>query len=215
MLWLALRIYKVPSDIVDMLKAYFSDFVLRFSTSGFATDLTRLELGITMGCPISPILLVLAMQIILKAAKNAADGPDYGEGCNMPLLKAFSDDTTVLTTGGEAERTMLARLDEMVEWSRMYFKPKKSRCLSIKAGKVIGVTYEVAGQRIPTVLEESVKSLGRVYDSSLGDRESICQTVAFSKEGLLKINRCRPLSKFKAWILQFMLVPKLLWSLLV
>jgi hypothetical protein len=115
MLWLALEMYQVPAHIRDMLKAYFNDLVLRFPTSRFTTDWTRLEIGIAMGCSISPILFVLAMQIILKAAENAANGPDLWEGCNMPPLKAYRNDTTVLTTGVEAARTILARLDEMVE----------------------------------------------------------------------------------------------------
>ena len=34
-------------------------------------------------------------------------------------------------------------------------------------------------------------------------------------EGLLAINRCGLQGKFKVWCLQFMLIPKLLWSLLI
>jgi hypothetical protein len=80
LVWLAFGMYRVPSPIVDMLKAYFNNFVLKFSTTGFTTDWTRLELGITMGGSISPIHFVLTMQIILKASENAANGPDIGEG---------------------------------------------------------------------------------------------------------------------------------------
>jgi hypothetical protein len=178
-----------------MLKAYFSNFVLRFSTSGFTAGWNPAGTRYRNRCSISQILFVLAMQIILNAAENADDGLDLRVGCSMPPMKAFMYNTTVLTSDVEAVWTMMACLDKMVDWSRMSFKTKKSRSLSNKAGKVFLVTFEAAGQQIPTLLEELIKSLGKVYDSSLKDREAIRQTVAFSKEGLLKINRCRLLGK--------------------
>ncbi|GFS06016.1 reverse transcriptase [Elysia marginata] len=41
------------------------------------------------------------------------------------------------------------------------------------------------------------------------------ETVQFASEGLLAINKCGIHGKFKVWCLQFMLIPKLLWPLLV
>ncbi|KAK3740270.1 hypothetical protein RRG08_031989 [Elysia crispata] len=41
------------------------------------------------------------------------------------------------------------------------------------------------------------------------------ETVELATEGLLAINRCGLQGKLKVWYLQFMLIPKLLWPLLV
>jgi hypothetical protein len=79
--------------------------------------------------------------------------------------------------------------------------------------KCARVIFEVAGQTIPTVLGDLVKSIDRVYDSSLTDAEVIRQIVALSKEGLLKINRCRLLGNFKVLRLQFMVAPNIVWPL--
>ncbi|GFO14725.1 reverse transcriptase [Plakobranchus ocellatus] len=98
----------------------------------------------------------------------------------------------------------------------MDFKPKKSRSLSIRRGKVDeATTFTVAEQQIPTVSQEPVTSLGRWYDSSMKDTRRGTETLELASEGLLAINKCGLQGKFKIWCLQFMLIPKLLWPLLV
>ncbi|KAK3750391.1 hypothetical protein RRG08_015884 [Elysia crispata] len=63
MIQLALRMYHVPEDIQVMLDDYFSGFRMRFSTNSYTTDWINLEIGIAMGCTISPILFVIAMEV--------------------------------------------------------------------------------------------------------------------------------------------------------
>ena len=90
-----------------------------------------------MGCAISPILFVLAMEVILKAAMSSAGPAELGNGYQVPPLKAFMDDTTILTTKEEETHKILKKLDELVASSRMKFKPKKSRSLSLRKGESI------------------------------------------------------------------------------
>jgi hypothetical protein len=45
LLWLALEIYRVPPNIVSMLRSYFTGFQLRFSTAELTTDWTELKIG--------------------------------------------------------------------------------------------------------------------------------------------------------------------------
>ncbi|GFO36928.1 reverse transcriptase [Plakobranchus ocellatus] len=160
MIQLALRMHHVPDD-------YFSEFCMRFSTNEYTTKWINLEVGIAMGCTISPILFVMAMEVILKAAEGSAGPANLGGGCSMPPLKAFMDNTTIICSKEDETRRMLTRLDVLMSWYRMEFKPKKSRSLSIRKGKVDETTtFTVAEQHIPTVSQEPVKSFGRWYDSS-------------------------------------------------
>ena len=106
------------------------------------------------------------MEVILKAA----DPANLGGGCFMPPLKAFIDDTTITCPNEDETHRMVERLDILVAWCRMKFKPKKSRSLSVRKGKIDATTtFTVANQQIPTVSLEPVKSLGRWYDSSMKD----------------------------------------------
>ncbi|GFN94352.1 reverse transcriptase [Plakobranchus ocellatus] len=206
MIQLALRMYHVPEVIQVMLDDYFGGLCMRFSTNDYTTNWINLEVGIAMGCTISPILFLMAMEVILKAAEGSAGPANLGGGCSMPPLKALMDDTTVICSKEDETRWMLTRLDVLMSWCRMEFKPKKSRSLSIKKGKVDkATTFTVVEQQIPTVSQEPVKSLGRWYDSSMKNIRRGAETLELASESLLAINKC----------LQFMLIPKLLWPLLV
>ncbi|GFO32390.1 reverse transcriptase [Plakobranchus ocellatus] len=216
MIQLALRMYQVPEVIQVMLDDYFSGFRMRFSTNSYTTNWINLKVGIAMGCTISPILFVMAMEVILKAAEGSAGPASLGGGCPMPPLKEFMDDTTIICSKEDKTRRMLTRLDVLMSWCRLEFKPKKSRSLSIRKGKVDeATTFTVAEQQIPTVSQEPVKSLGRWYDSSMKDIRRGAETLELASESLLAINKCGLQGIFKIWCLQFMLIPKLLGRLLV
>ena len=156
------------------------------------------------------------MQVLLKATEWLTDATDVGRDLHMPPLKAFMDDTTVLVNSLRTATGILSRLDTLIGWSRMKFKPAKSRSLSISKGKVAdSVKFQISGQWIPTVSEEPVKSLGRWYDCSMKDTKQGTGFVQSAEDGLDKIAKTQLQGKFKVWILQFMLIPKLLWPLLV
>ncbi|KAK3769751.1 hypothetical protein RRG08_046858 [Elysia crispata] len=129
MIQLALKMYHVPKDIQVMIDDYFSVFRMRFSTNSYTTDWINMEIEIAMGCTISPILFVMVMEVILKAAKDSAGPANLGGGCYMPPLKAFMDDTTIICSKEDETRRMLERLDVLIAWCRIKFKPKKSRSL--------------------------------------------------------------------------------------
>ncbi|KAK3791565.1 hypothetical protein RRG08_002921 [Elysia crispata] len=82
-----------------------------------------------MGCTISPILFIMAMEVILKAAEDSAGPANLGGGYYMPPLKAFMDDTTIICSNEVETSRVLECLDVLIAWCRMKFEPKKSRSL--------------------------------------------------------------------------------------
>ncbi|KAK3760720.1 hypothetical protein RRG08_009356 [Elysia crispata] len=143
-----------------------------------------------MGCTISPILFVMALEVILKAAEDSAGPANLGGGCHMPPLKAYIGDTTIICS--KTKRRTLERLDVLMAWCRMKFKPKKSRSLSVRKREIDATTiFTVANQQIPTVSKEPVKSLGRMYDSSM----------KYNKKRTRNSRTCyrRPASHQKMW----------------
>ena len=77
--------------------------------------------------------------------------------CNH-LQKAFMDDVTVLTENQEMMKKVLKRLDDLITWSRMRFKVKKSQSLTFVKGRQRPVKFVIAGERMPTIKEKPVKS---------------------------------------------------------
>ena len=93
------------------------------------------------------------------------------EGLYMPSLKAFMDDTTLVMNRRPAVQNTLDTFNSLLGLCRVAFKPAKSRSLTLVKGKIFSVvSFVVAGQRVPTLFEELVKSLGRVFNDSLTDK---------------------------------------------
>ena len=211
----ALDFFHIPEKVKDLLQMYFGFAVMRFSTKDYTTQWQRLEIGIMMGCVISPLLFVMCMEIILRGARQAASGEILSNGSELPPMKAFMDDVTTLVPSEEETRSLLERIGSLFNRCRMKAKPKKSRSLSLIKGKVKNIHFSINGDTIPTVKEEPVKSLGRWYKFPLTDRHCGKELQATADEGLKTIDKVNLPGKQKVWMFQHGLLPRLLWPLQV
>lgn len=126
------------------------------------------------------------------------------------------DDLTVTTESVPGGRWILQGLEKLIRWARMEFKPTKSRSLVLKKGKVTEkFHFSIKGAKIPSLSEQPVKSLGKVFDSSLRDSASVQSTCQELGSWLRVIDRSGLPGKFKAWIYQHGVLPRILWPLLV
>ena len=64
----AMKTYHIPKQIQMMVEMNYNTFQMQFTTEKFTTGWQRLEVGIPMGCKFSPILFVMAMNVIILAA---------------------------------------------------------------------------------------------------------------------------------------------------
>ena len=123
------------------------------------------------------------------------------------------DDMTLIMDETEVMKRMLARLDELILWSRMKLKPKKSRSLPLASGEYKSVRFQISGENIPTAKEESLKSLGRWYSLPLTDCHHGVELHKIVSEGLEAIKKSGLPGKFKLWCFQFGLLPRILWPM--
>ncbi len=126
------------------------------------------------------------------------------------------DDLTVITPTHLQARWVLAELDRMATWAKMVFNPKKPRSLVIQKGKTTGrfqllVQWEV----IPNIQGNPIRFLGKWYDDSLSDKNSISSTRKQVEKWLKKIEKSGLHGKYKCWIYQHGLLPRLMWLLTV
>ncbi|XP_035658193.1 uncharacterized protein LOC118403564 [Branchiostoma floridae] len=191
----------------------FTDFKLSISTSNYTTKWQRLEKGIAMGCSISPLLFTLGFEILLIGAKQVVGGVRTPTGEKMPPLRALMDDVTSIFRTAPCTNRVLLRLEELTAWAGMQFKPSNSRSLSLRKGKLSTRTFSVNGQKIPTIQEESVKSLGRLYTSNLNDKGRGEEVLEQACNGLQRIDKSELPGRLKMWCVQFMLFPRLKWPL--
>ncbi|XP_061747756.1 uncharacterized protein LOC133545995, partial [Nerophis ophidion] len=212
----ALNRHHIPKKFRDLILDYYSNFHLRVSSGKTTSDWHRLEKGIITGCTISVILFALAMNMLVKSAEVQCRGPLSRSGVRQPPIRAFMDDLTVTTTSVPGCRWILNGLQEVISWARMNFKPAKSRALVLKKGKVTGkFCFSLGTTKIPSLTEEPVKSLGKVFNCSLRDAASTRSTNQDLETWLTVVDKSGLPGKFKAWIYQHGILPRILWPLMV
>ena len=208
--------YHIPHHIQGMITGYLGDIKLRFQSAMFTTKWQPVEKGIVTGCTISPILFVMGMNLIITAASTKSRGPKTAAGSQQPVIRAFMDDLTVITPTHVQARWVLAELERMATWAKMIFKPKKSRCLVIQKGKTTEkFKLLVQGEVIPNIQGNPIKCLGKWYDDSLSDKNSISSTLKQVEEWLNKIDKSGLPGKYKCWIYQHGLLQRLMWLLTI
>ncbi|KAJ3581825.1 hypothetical protein NHX12_016191, partial [Muraenolepis orangiensis] len=208
--------HHVPSRCRDLIADYYSNFRMRVSSGAITSSWHKVEIGIIRGCTISVTLFSLAMNMLTKSAEPECRGPRTNSGQRQPPIRTFMDDLTVMTESVPGCRWILKGLEELVEWARMRFKPAKSRSMVLRKGKVVDkFRFNIADTAIPSISEKPVKSLGKVVDCSLRDTTSI-QSTCTELDGWLKsVDKSGLPGKFKAWVYQHGILPRILWPLLV
>ena len=171
---------------------YYSKFKMRFTTTNFTTDWHALEVGIAAGCTISVIWFILVMEMVLQAT---GFGKDHAK-VRSPI-KAFMDDVTLLTREKKVMANVMDDLNVLISWAKMKFNAKKSRSLTFRNGNQVQTRFSIGGERIPTVKEKPVKSLGRLYAGSLTDRHQGVTIQKQAEDGLKIIDKTKLPGKYK------------------
>ena len=136
---------------------YFNSAFMKFTVKDYTTKWQALEIGITIGCVISPLLFVLAMALILRGAANTSKGVMKNEHLTLPLPIAFMDDITILVPSKIAADGLLQKYYDLFIWAKMKAKPKKSRSLSLVGGTVREIHFKIMGCYDPNSQGEAIK----------------------------------------------------------
>ena len=144
---------------------------------------------ILMSCVISPLLFVLAMELIFTS-KGVMKNEHLT--LTLPPSRAFMDDITILVSSQISADGLLQRYYDLFSWVRMKAKPKKIRSLSLVGGSVREIQFKIGGDKIPTVREKPVKSLGHLYSIPLTGRRRGTEVQKVALKGLKSIDKTYP-----------------------
>ena len=89
------------------------------------------------------------------------------------------------------------------------------RSLVIWKGKVQRRELFIDGDPITSIQDKPVKYLGKEYKANLVEKDQIAEVEKDLNLELKKINKCRIPGKYKGWIFQYMLLPRLMWPLTI
>ena len=213
----ALRRYGVPERWVNIIRQYYWGLWGRSSSKAAASDWIQYEKGVFAGCPVSVILFLLAFNIVIEFVKlGKPKGYVMSSGEVLSVFRAFMDDLSVLCESiGEVDNA-LRRTDTVLKWARMKLKAPKSRSFVLENGVAWNVEpFKVDGITIPSLQNQPLKTLGRFYSANLTDGKSRAELEAKIRNWLQLIDRSCLAGFMKVWILQYLILPKIQWQLMM
>ena len=215
LLQVALERAHVPVEVRDLIRSYYERVEIRFTTKEFTTQWQRVEKGIITGCTLSVILFALTMTMLLASTKKETKGPVTISGQQQENARLYMDDVSTTTRTVTQTHHLLEEISKFFRWGRLEVKPSKCRALVLERGvpKKIPVYWEK--HEITSVLTKEIKYLGKEYNFTLTDRQQMEKTLKTLEDGLKKIDRTRIAGKNKCWIIQNMLIPRLMWPLTI
>ena len=211
----ALRSAHVPEQVCKLVESYYADVKIRFSTKDFTTDWQQVEKGIITGCTLSVILFALAMTMLIMSVKDETRGPKSASGQQQVNSRLFMDDIATTTKTLVQTKHLLDRVDKKLREAGLEVKSEKCRSLVLIKGQVSQKTPMIGGKPITSVTEKPVKYLGKQYNSTLTEREQIEETEKELRRTLTRIERCKVPGRYKAWMIQHMVLPRILWPLTI
>ena len=168
----ALKRYHVPGKITKLILDYYNNF--QITSSGIIiSNWYRLERGIIIGCMLSATLFTLAINMIVKSAEIKCRSPMMKTGVQQAPIRAYMDDLTVTTTSVMGSKWILRSLEKLIVWTRMKFKPAKSRSFVMKKRTTDNFHFSIVGTMILTLLECPIKSLGKIFNITLRDTNTV------------------------------------------
>ena len=215
LIFTALRRAHVPEHMCQLIESYYSDVNIRFTTNQFTTEWQRIEKGIITGCTLSVVLFTLAMTMLVMSVKGETRGPKTVSGQMQQNARLFMDDITTTTNTKVQSSHLLRELAGKLEWGRLKVKPGKCRSLVIQKGAVSKSTIDINGEPITSITEKPIKYLGKTYNLTMGEKEQIEDAVQQVTEGLKKIEKSKVSGRYKCWMVQFMLLPRIMWPLTI
>ena len=209
----ALKEAHIPEDTVKLIEDYYRDVRIRFTTKGFVTDWQKVEKGIITGCTLSVVLFALAMTWVVSSVKKETKGPKLSSGQCQVNSRLFMDDIVTTTETVVQTSLLINKLIGKLDYAGLTVKPEKCRSLVIFKGKVLNKQINIKSKPITQLQEKSIKYLGKTYSASLDEKEQTIAIESQLKDDIRKIEKCRIPGRYKAWMLQHMLLPRLMWPL--
>ena len=164
-----LRHMGVPKDMVTLCGNIYTDGITKISTPTGLTNDIPINSGVKQGCPMSPILFNLCIELILRWIKEEAvkikSGTCNHFGTDLSCL-AYADDLVLMARSKDTLQRLLYAAAEAANTLGLNFRPDKCATLSLtstrqRATFVEPTDFTIQGEHIPALSqEESYRYLG-------------------------------------------------------
>lgn len=84
---------------------------------------------------------------------DTAEGLTMVEEVIVPSVRALIEEPTIVSGQEKQVEKGFRTLEELISWTRMHFKAKKSRSVFLKKGKIVVKRFQVNGEDISWMSE--------------------------------------------------------------
>ena len=138
-----------------------NDRISCVKNNGYVSHEFKMERGLRQGCPMSPLLFVLAVELLANKIRQDSNLNGIMINEKSVRIKQYADDTTLLLKDEIDIREVLSRLKEFENVSGL--KINKNKSYLICPGNPLLVGSEIEG----IIVSKEVKILGVWFDSDI------------------------------------------------
>ena len=154
-----------PPDLVEFVKNAYTNATTSIRTSNGSTRDIPINAGVKQGCPLSPILFNLCLELVIRSVKTASAACRGGapKHFKVPLsVLAYADDLVFITRKKDNMDSVLQAASTSADILGLSFRPDKCASLTLHDGShAVNTSFQVQNQPIPTLSEEdSYRYLG-------------------------------------------------------
>ena len=148
----ALNAFNFGPNVKKWITIFFKDAQSAVMNGGFLTNYFNISRGVRQGCPLSPLLFILATELL---AVEIRQDPDC-KGISLPddqkvKISQFADDTTIITENVESLKPHLQILDRFGNISGLKLNKKKTKAMwmgSMKDRKIKVLDFKTTKEPI-------------------------------------------------------------------
>ena len=153
--------------------------------------------------------------MLISSTKRDTKGAVTVSGQQQQNSRLYMDDVNTTTNTVTQTHHLLQEISRFFSWGRLAVNPEKCRCLVLDKGMLKEIPVYWEKEVITSITEKPIRYLGKEYNYTLSEKKQMEQTLVMLTGGLKKIEKTFIAGKYKAWILQKMLIQKLMWPLMI
>ena len=154
-----------PLELIDLIKDLYTNTFSTFQTNEGVTNLIPILAGVKQGCPLSPILFNLTVELLIRAVLTKAKEKTKERINEIPAtifgipfsILVYADDLVLVSRSNKGLQQLLDVAGLSATVLGLIFKPAKCATLSLdcKGGtKVINNEYNLQDKKLPALKKE-------------------------------------------------------------
>ena len=208
----SLKHFNFGPDFIHWVEILYSNTESTVINNGNTAGFFKLQRGIRQGCPISPYLFIIAVEILANGIRKNLHVKGISVGSTIIKISQLADDTTVFVSDLQSVSNVLEMLEQFKAFSGLKLNLEKTIAKCI--GSLEGKKYETLGLKW---IDGPISTLGITISNNA---QFILDNVFYHKlktfGNILNMWNCRGLSlKGRVTILKSLALPKLLYPMSV